>query len=88
MKRNESFIMKNVGGENLLIPVGSKVLDMNGLITLNETASYVWDLLSEEKTVGDLANAVAIKFNIDNEIALHDVKCFLNEIESLSLLEQ
>ena len=38
MKRKADFIMQNVGGENLLVPLGAQVMDLNGLVILNDTA--------------------------------------------------
>ena len=47
MKRKTDFIMQNVAGENLLVPLGARMMDLNGLITLNDTAACVWELLAQ-----------------------------------------
>ena len=39
MKRKDDFILQNVGGENLLVPLGAQVMDLNGLVTLNGTGA-------------------------------------------------
>lgn len=88
MKRKADFLIQDVGGEKLLVPVGSQVMDMNGLITLNETAACVWELLVENRTVDELAAAVAEEFDVAEERARVDVQTFIDEISRMGLLEQ
>ena len=86
MNRKADFIMQNVGGENLLVPLGAQVMDLNGLITLNDTGAYVWELLAQERTADELASAVAERFDVDAVTARADVQSFLNEIGTLGML--
>ena len=53
MKRKDDFILQNVGGENLLVPLG-EVMDLNGLVTLNGTGACVWEHLART-SVDELA---------------------------------
>ena len=87
MKHKADFIMQNVVGENLLVPLGPQVMELNGLITLNDTAACVWELLAKECTLDELASAVAERFDVSFEIARVDVQTFMNEITRLGLLE-
>lgn len=87
MKRKADFIMQNVGGENLLVPLGAQVMNLNGLITLNDTAACVWELLAEERSLGELTAAVADRFDITPERVRADVQTFVHEIAKMGLLE-
>lgn len=87
MKRKADFMMENVGGEYLLVPLGAQVMDMNGIITLNDSGAYLWELLEEEHTADELAAALAERFNTTPEQALADVNTFLNQIGELGMLE-
>ena len=86
MKRKDNFVLQNVGGENLLVPTGEAVTDLNGIVTLNETGVFVWQLLSEERTLDELAASVAREFGIDQTRARFDVQVFLEEIKQFGLL--
>jgi hypothetical protein len=88
MKRKADFMVQNVGGENLLVPLGGQVMDLNGLVTLNDTGACVWELLAQERTADELAAAVAARFDVDGATALTDVRAFLDEITRLGLVEQ
>jgi hypothetical protein len=87
MKRKNGFIMQNVGGENLLVPLGEQVKSLNGLITMNDTAACVWELLAAERSLDELTAAVAERFDIDPETACADLQTFADAIAKMGLLE-
>jgi hypothetical protein len=87
MKRKSDFILQNVGGETLLVPLGAQVMDLNGLITLNGTAACVWELLAADHSIDELTAAVAERFDVDRETARADVRIFVHEIAKMGLLE-
>ena len=87
MIRKENFLLQAVGGENLLVPIGAQVMDTNGIITLNETAAFIWDLLEEDCTIEDLAAAIAERFEVTMEQAVSDVRSFVDKLDQNGLLE-
>ena len=88
MRRKEDFLLQDVGGERLLVPLGAQVMNLNGLIVLNQTAAYTWALLAEERTLDELCAAVAERFDVAPDTARDDVGAFVDEIVHLGLLEQ
>ena len=86
MIRKESFLLQTVGGEHLLVPLGSQVMDTNGIITLNETAAFIWGQLKMERTEDELAAALVEKFNVDKETAAADVSSFVLTMQQNGLL--
>lgn len=87
MKRKSDFISRTVGGQDLVVPIGAQLIDMNAIIVLNPTGKYLWDLLSEDRTVESLAAAVAEQFDVEFHRVLADVQAFLDEIDQMGLLE-
>lgn len=88
MKRKADFLMQNIGDEYLLVPLGAQVMDLNGIVTLNDTAACVWELLADERTINELATAVTEHFDVAPERALTDVQSFIEEITRIGLIEQ
>jgi len=86
MKRSENFLLQNVGGQDLLVPLAAKVMDMNALITLNVTGRHVWGLLAEDRSIEYLVAEVAKQFDVDQERARADVLAFLDDLGRLGLL--
>lgn len=87
MKRKEEFLLRKVGGQDLLVPIGAKVMDMNCLIALNATGRCVWELLAEDRSVEDLAAEIAERFDIEKARARADVQAFLDDMGRFGLLE-
>jgi hypothetical protein len=87
MKRSEDFLLQNVGGQDLLVPLGAKVMDMNSLITLNATGRRVWELLAADRSLEYLVAEVVKRFDVDLERARADVQAFLDDLGRLGLLE-
>lgn len=78
--------MQNAGGKNLLVPLGSMVKNLNGILTMNDTGSYVWAMLQQERSLDDLVDAVAERFVVEREHAYTDVRYFLDELSRMGLL--
>ena len=87
MKRKDNFVMQNVAGEYLLVPLGEKVMDMNAVITLNSTSAHIWSLLDRDRTIDELTAAVVERFDVDQARAHTDIEKFLKKIAELGLLQ-
>lgn len=87
MKHKADFALQNVAGENLLVPLGAQVVDLNGLIMLNATARCLWELLEQDRSVEDLVGALQERFDVNIENARADVEVFLEQIAHVGLLE-
>lgn len=45
MKIKEGFAKRNIAGSEIVVPVGKKALEFNGMVTLNETGAFFLGLL-------------------------------------------
>lgn len=88
MKRKENFLLRTVGGVNLLVPLAEQVKDTNGIVIMNETGSYVWFLLAEDRSIDDLSEEMAKRFGVTLALARADVEAFLDEIGQIGLIEK
>jgi len=80
MKRKDDLVLQNIGGQALLIPLGAKVLDLNGMVVLNRTGSYIWELLVEDRSFEDLVKAVVERFQVEADLAGADVRTFVDDL--------
>jgi hypothetical protein len=80
MKRKDELMLQKVGDQALLIPLGAKVLDMNGMVVLNTTGSFIWELLAEERSFEELVGAVVERFAVEADRAGADVRTFLDDL--------
>ena len=73
-------------GENILVPKGSTAMDFNGLITLNETALDIWNLLPEAEDEAAVVERMLGIYDIDRATLEKDVKAFLQELREAGIL--
>ena len=78
MKRSEEFILKEMAGNDILVPFGSKAFDLNGIITLNETAKFLWESAEDGFNDETLKLALMNKYDIDDITAEESVKIFID----------
>lgn len=77
------FVARQVGNEMILVPITNNVAQMSELFTLNETAMFIWENITDESTMDDIESAITDTFTIDSETARKDIETFLNRIEKL-----
>lgn len=85
MKIKDDFILREIAGTWLAVPIGSRVVDFNGMITLSETGAFLWKLLETEKSVRELVDAMTEKYEVDEETAGRDIAGFLDLLEEKGL---
>ena len=81
MKRIPNFLLRDVAGALVIVPVGEAVTAFPGMMTLNATGAYLWELLETEQTVESLAEALVARYEVDMETAKADVEAFVEKIK-------
>lgn len=80
MKINPGFVLKDIAGSFVVVPVGDNLVDFSAMITLNETGAFLWKLLADDVSVHELADAMCKEYDISKEEALADVKEFTDTL--------
>ncbi|MGN0773652.1 MAG: PqqD family protein [Candidatus Ventricola sp.] len=80
MKTHPDFILRQIAGENILVPCGEAAKRLNGLINLNSTAAFIWQNLNDAKDLDELTARVMENFEIDEETARRDVNGLTAEL--------
>ncbi len=76
MKIKKGFVLRNVGGENIVVPVGAMSKQFHGMINLNETGVLLWNFYTEEHTVDDGVAKLLSEYEVEEEIARRDAERF------------
>ena len=79
MNLNKDFILRNIAGESILVATGSATQDFNGMITLNEVATFILENIDECEREEVLVEKVLEEFEVDEETARSDVREFLDQ---------
>lgn len=82
MKRSADFLLQDVAGTLVIVPVGAAVSGFPGMITLNATGAYIWELLEQEQTVESLVDALTARYDVSTEKARADVEAFVDRLKA------
>lgn len=89
MRIIDGFIVREVAGETIAIPSGCAARNLSGLLALNGSGKFLFELLHTEQTEDDLVRALLDAYDIDADTARTDVAEFLDILRSSNvLLEQ
>lgn len=89
MKQKEGFVVRDICGDKVIVAEGLKVVDFGKMVTMNETAAWLWDKCTE---LGDfkaeqLAEAMCQEYQVEASKALADVNRILDVWKEMGLLE-
>ena len=87
MKIKEGFILRNVAGSFVVVPIGDATLDFNGMMNLNETGAFLFEKMIDGTTREDLIKALTEEYDVDEETAAKDVDLFIEKVEKEDLFE-
>ena len=89
MKQKKGFILRDVCGDKVIVAEGIEVLDFGQLLSLNETAAWLWQEASRqgEFTIDTLTSALCEEYEVDKELANKDVTTILKKWQDLGLTE-
>lgn len=86
MKIKEGFLLRKVAGETVVLPVGGE-LDLNMMITLNDTGAFLWEQLESETDENELAAALLAEYDVDEATAKKSVAAFVKKLNENGFLE-
>lgn len=84
MKLKEGFLLQKVAGMNLV--VSTEAADFDGMITLNDTGVFLWELLKTDIEREELAKRLAEEYGIDQATAQTDTDAFLKTLAEADIL--
>lgn len=87
MKIKEGFVLKTVGDNYIVVPVGAQTVDFRCMITLNATGAFLWEKLAAGSDAEQLVAALLAEYEVTAERAAQDVDTFIAQLRENGLLE-
>jgi hypothetical protein len=86
MKIKEGFILRDIAGSWVVIPIGANVIEFSGMITLNDTGAFLWKLLQEGTDTSEMVSSLLQEYSVDEATANADVEDFILSVRARGLL--
>ena len=87
MKIKEGYLLREVAGSNIVVPIGEGELNFSGVITLNDVGAFFWKKLEKGCTKEELLDSLLAEYEIDKETASSDIDEFVGKLKEAGLLE-
>lgn len=87
MEIKKEMAYRQLAGDNILVPGGDAVLDLNGLFVMTETGAFIWSVLPQAETEEDIVNKMLEEYDVDKETAQKDVAEFLDMLRSYGIID-
>ena len=85
MRIKEGYLLHQISGQTVVLPSGGE-LDLNVMITLNETGAFLWEHMQNETDEETLVKALLGEYDVDGETARKCVAAFVEKLRNHDFL--
>lgn len=86
MKVNGNYVLKKVADSYIVVALGGDVVDLNTIISLNDTGAFIWKQLENDTTKEAIVVAMLGEYDVTEEQAETDVNAFIEKMTEAGLL--
>ena len=87
MRIKKGYLLRLVGNQNVVVAIGEESLKFNGMLRLNQSATYMWQLLIEGSSEEELIRAVHDRYDADIDMIKKDVTQFIAKLQEAKVIE-
>ena len=89
MKIKKGFELRQVCGENVIVGEGLEAINFGKLLSLNETAAWLWQQAAEmgDFTIDSLVVKLLDEYDVTEDVARSDVSNIVNEWVKVAVVE-
>jgi len=88
MKTKGDYILREVVGQSIVIPLGNNVVSVNGIITLTESAVILWKKLENGvDSIDELTDVLLDEYDVDRETAHSSVVEFIDQLREKGMID-
>ena len=76
-----ALVTRRIADETILVPVSSRVGDLDSIYTLTEIGSRIWSLLQEAPiSLDQIVSVVCAEYDVSAEVASEDAAAFIDTL--------
>lgn len=87
MRIKDGYIIREVAGSNIVVPVGDEQVSFGGIMTLNPVGAFVWKRLENGATKQELVEAVLSEYEVDRQTASADIDRYIEKLRQKNIIE-
>ena len=88
MKKKPGINMRKICGENIIVAEGNVNIDFTNILSLNESAAYLWQRIGDEHfDIDTLTQWLMEEYEVDIDTARQDVIAMVDKWLELNIIE-
>lgn len=88
MKIKDGFILEKVGNSYLAVAVGERAAVFSGLVRMNESGAFFWNLIKDKDMSKEEVLAAAIaEYDAPEDVLLADISSFEEKLRAAGIIE-
>lgn len=88
MKKANGYILKKIADEYAIFPCGERAEEVNEILTLSESAAWIYEHAEKADTIEILAELLGKEYGIATEDVTQDVQEVINFLQKKQVIEQ
>lgn len=86
MKKTEGYRIRKLEDEYVILPFGKRAEEVNEVISLSETAGFMYLHAEEADSVDELAELVSREYGVDKTVVYEDVVSVVRILKEKGIL--
>ncbi|MBQ4392786.1 MAG: PqqD family protein [Prevotella sp.] len=88
MKTKKGFNLRNICGENIIVAEGIENIDFSRIISMNESASYLWkNIQGQDFSSETLTQLLLEEYDVDEQTARNDADTLISKWLEAGIIE-
>ena len=86
MKKADGYVIKKLEDEYVILPYGKRTEEVNEVITLSETAGFIYEKADQAENIEQLAELVGKEYGVDASLVYTDVSEVVETLRKKGIL--
>jgi len=87
MKIKDGFMLREIAGQWVVVPLGSRVVEFNSIMTLTESGAVLWKLMEKGSGEDEMIKALLAEYDAEESVVREDVHAFVESMEDKGICE-
>ena len=87
MKIKGEYVLREIAGDYILIPIGKTALEMNGMITMDEVGVTIWKGIQQDLDPEEILSTILDTYEVEEKEARKDMEEFFEKLLNAGMVE-
>ena len=88
MRIKDNYVLRQVADTWCVLPLAEETLNLNGMLTLNDSGAFLWRALEKGGSKEELVEAMLNEYDVTSEQAEADIEEFLDKLRNVGCLQE